>query len=118
MSSTGYGDESRNWIIGIVLAMIVLTVFFQFKDLPGNMGALLTVKEFISEHNKASNELEMAGAKNHTNIQFAEGKYHVDVNKKVTTSEGNLRVNHYEYVLVYENLEWKVIRERLTYTDI
>lgn len=82
------------------------------------MGALLTVKEFISEHNKASNELEMAGAENHTNIQFAEGKYHVDVNKKVTTSEGNLRVNHYEYVLVYENLEWKVIRERLTYTDI
>ncbi|WNC12275.1 hypothetical protein [Brevibacillus brevis] len=107
----------RNWIIGVALTSIALTVFFQFKDLPGNMGALLTVKELINKHNKESNELINEGAENHTNIQFAEGKYFVDVNKNVTTSEGKKRVNHYEYVLVYEDLKWKVISERLTYTD-
>ncbi|MGG1662856.1 hypothetical protein [Brevibacillus sp. NRS-1366] len=110
-------NKTRNWIIGVVLASIALSVFFQFKDLPGKMGVLLTVRELINEHNKKSNELANEGAENHTNIQFAEGKYYVDVNKNVTTSEGKKRVNHYEYVLVYEALQWKVIRERLTYTD-
>lgn len=109
--------KTRNWIIGVALTSIALTVFFQFKDLPGNMGALLTVKELINKHNKESNELINEGAENHTNIQFAEGKYFVDVNKNVTTSEGKKRVNHYEYVLIYEDLKWKVISERLTYTN-
>ncbi|MGZ0052802.1 hypothetical protein [Brevibacillus gelatini] len=95
----------------------MLTAFFQYKDLPGNIGVLLTVNELINEHSKASNELEMEGAENHTHIQFAAGKYYVDVNKKVKTSEGKIRVNHYEYVFVYEDLEWKVIKEGVTYTD-
>lgn len=74
--------KTRNWIIGIVLSLLVLTAFFQYKDLPGNIGVLLTVNELINEHSKASNELEMEGAENHTHIQFAAGKYYVDVNKK------------------------------------
>lgn len=36
--------------------------------------------------------------------------------KKVTTSDGKIRVNHYDYVLVYKNLEWNVLNNRITYT--
>ncbi|MGM0714551.1 hypothetical protein [Brevibacillus parabrevis] len=109
-------NKTRKWIIAVALVLIALTIFFQFKDLPGNMGALLTVKELINKHNKELNELADEGAENHTNVQFAEGKYYIDVNEDVITSEGTNRVNHYEYVLVYEDLEWKVIKERYTYT--